>query len=130
MSDALTGIQDLTASMKLDRLLKQKFKNDEVALDKAVEEATLRAHKRLEEFSKLMNGGMSVQLGALRADLGEDMWRSLPPGTNLRDLLDRWMREKANKAAVILVEEYRTLLPENNDITDSELIGALSFKGF
>lgn len=119
-------IQSLGNSIKINRLMMDKFNNNEEALLKAMEEVANRIKERGAFFQELIDGGVVAQLAAFRKEVGEEMWTTIANNPNLTSLLQTWFDEKRGKAAAITVEEIKTLLPDNHGMSDEEIISGIS----
>ena len=118
-------ISDLGDAIKLNRLIEQKFNGDAEAIEKATTAAAERAKSRSAEFDSLMEGGVVAQLSAFRKAVGEDMWTTIANNPNLNDLLKTWLREQGMKVAMILVDEFKSVLPDDHGMTDQEIFNGI-----
>lgn len=125
----IAEIEAIGNAIKMNRLLEQKFNGDAEALGKAVEAAALRAKERSAGFDSLVNGGVVAQLEGFRKAVGEEMWTTIANNPSISDLLQQWLREQGQKTALGLVEEFKTLLPDDHGMSDQEIFGAISRMG-
>jgi hypothetical protein len=126
---AISQISALGKSIKMRCLLEQKFNGDAEAIGKAIEAATLRAKERASVSDALINGGVVAQLEGFRKAVGEEMWTTIASNPNLSDLLRQWMREQGQKVALALVEEIKSLLPEDHGMSDQDIFEAIGQMG-
>lgn len=123
--NVVSDIYALGNAIKINRLIEEKFGNDPEAMERATTAAVDRAKTRGAEFDSIMNGGVVAQLAAFRKAVGEEMWTTIANNPGVNDLLQAWLREQGTKVAMILVEEFKTLLPDNHGMTDQEIFNAL-----
>ncbi len=119
---AMRDISALSSSIKIDRLIGEKFANNAEAIEKAMNETAERVNKKTEEFNAILSSGVAAQLEAFRKDVGEEMWKTISNNPNLLALLQQWVLERSKIAASIVVEEFKTLLPDNHGMTDQEIL--------
>lgn len=119
---AMRDISALSSSIKIDRLIGEKFANNAEAIEKAMNETAERVNKKTEEFNVILSSGVAAQLEAFRKDVGEEMWKTISNNPNLLALLQQWVLERSKIAASIVVEEFKTLLPDNHGMTDQEIL--------
>lgn len=122
-------ISALGNAIKMNRLMEQKFNGDDEALNAAVNAAGERAKERASDFDVLINGGVIVQLEGFRKAVGEAMWTTIASNPSINDLLQQWLRERAQEAALVLVEEFKTLLPDDHGMSDQEIFDAIGQMG-
>jgi hypothetical protein len=119
-------ISALGSSIKLNRLIEEKFNKDTAAIEAAINAATERAKEKAAGFDALMNGGVVAQLDGFRKAVGEEMWTTIANNPNLSDLVQQWLKEQGQKVALGLVEEFKTLLPDDHGMSDQDIFEAIA----
>ena len=122
---AMSQLFTAASMLKFTRLVEEKFNNDQSEVQKAIGETAEKVKEKSEEIVNLLSAGVVHQLSAFRKAVGEDMWATIAANPAINDLLQEWLSEQKIKAASILVEEFRAILPENHGMTDKEILHAV-----
>ena len=111
---------------KLNRLIEEKFNSDAQVIEREMSAAADRVKARGAEFNTMMEGGVPTQLAGFRKAVGEEMWTTIANNPSIVELLRAWLGEEQRKMAQILVDEFKTLLPSGHDMTDQEILEAVT----
>lgn len=118
-------ISALGNAAKLNRLIGEKFNSDAQVIEREMSAAADRVKARGAEFNTMMQGGVPAQLAGFRKAVGEEMWTTIANNPSIVELLRAWLGEEQRKMAQILVDEFKTLLPSDHDMTDQEILEAV-----
>lgn len=113
-------------SIKLNRLIEEKFNGDAQAIEREMSASAERVKTRGAEFNAMMEGGVTAQLAGFRKAVGEEMWTTIANNPSIVELLRAWLGEEQRKMAQIVVDEFKTLLPDGHDMTDQEILEAVT----
>lgn len=119
-------ISALGNAAKLTRLIGEKFNNDDQVIEREMSASAERVKTRGAEFNAMIQGGVPAQLAGFRKAVGEEMWTTIANNPSIVELLRAWLGEEQRKMAQILVDEFKTLLPSDHDMTDQDILEAVT----